>query len=237
MLIFSTFKEPTDSTWNAVRSWLLLTPRILLFGEEARPYEAEFGVEVIEPLRKDNLPRLDSMFEMAQEHAEPDEVLVFVNADILLSPDVLAVKSMVHNQFAEYGYLVVGQRTDLVVEGRLDVGEGSTWSQLRERAKRQGKLLPPCGSDYFIFPSGFYQPPPFVIARFAYDNWLIYDALQRSKPVINATNMLLAIHQQHYENNAQRVDRLTTYNSMLVTRCYPNWDPWSGWVSHATIKL
>ena len=237
MLIFSTFKEPTDSTWNAVSSWLLLTPRILLFGEETRPYEAELGVAVMEPLRLDHLPRLDSMFEMAQEYAEPDETLVFVNADILLSADVLGVVSMVHAQFAKDGYLIVGQRTDLVVEGRLDVSEQGIWSQLREKAKKYGKLLPPCGSDYFIFPNGFYQTPPFVIARFSYDNWLIYDALKRSMPVVNATNMLLAIHQQHRENSAQRIDRLTAYNQMLTTRCYPDWDPWRGWVSHATIKL
>jgi len=237
MLIFSTFKEPSDITWNSVSSWRFLTSRIILFGEECRPYEEEFGATILEPEQKGGLPRIDSMFQQAQEYADKNEVLIFVNSDILLSPDVLGVAQMVHSQFERIGYLIVGQRTNLDVKERLPFAWSGVWNDLRTRTAR-GHRLPPCGADYFIFPKGFYENiPPFVIARFSYDNWLIYDALQRKKPVVNATKMLLAIHQNHPENTALRRCALASYNQMQATRSHPNWNPWEGWVSHATIKL
>ncbi|MHC4686848.1 MAG: hypothetical protein ACYTEW_21440 [Planctomycetota bacterium] len=237
MLIFSTFKEPSHITWNAVSSWKLLTDRIILFGKECKPYEEEFDASILEPERKGKMPRVDSMFLQAQEYAEDGEVLIFVNSDIMLAPDVLGTTRMVQAQFEKIGFLIVGQRTNLDVKECLPFAWSGVWNMLRERAVG-GHLLPACGADYFIYPRGFYKDiPPFAIARFSYDNWLIFDALKRAKPVVNATKMLLAIHQNHPEDNTLRHDTLSSYNQMLATRSHPDWNPWQGWVSHATVKL
>jgi len=54
------------------------------------------------------------------------------------------------------------------------------------------------GLDYFIFPCGLFRDiPPFAVGRPAWDNWLVYKARSLGLPVIDATKMVTAIHQNH----------------------------------------
>ena len=67
-----------------------------------------------------------------------------------------------------------------------------------------GKLHSISGIDYFIFSNGLYlDVPPFLVGRWKWDNWLVWRALQ-SVPVIDATEMITVIHQNHI-NRAKRV--------------------------------
>jgi hypothetical protein len=103
----------------------------------------------------------------------------------------------VWGQGGEGGFLVVGQRYDLDVTEMMDFSPG--WDErLRERVQAEGKLHAPAGSDYFIYPRGCYtEMPKFAVGRPMWDNWTIYHALCNRWPVINATQSVLIIHENH----------------------------------------
>ena len=70
---------------------------------------------------------------------------------------------------------------------------------LRSMARERGKFRPPQWIDYFVFPRGllYQQVPPFVVGRTRYDNWLLWKVRSMRVPVVDATQVVLAIHQNH----------------------------------------
>jgi hypothetical protein len=75
----------------------------------------------------------------------------------------------------------------------------SGWDEdLHRDLRERGRLHPPSGSDYFIFPRGCFQEMPrFAIGRAGWDNWMFFQARQKGWPVIDATSILPVIHQDH----------------------------------------
>jgi hypothetical protein len=204
---------------NAICSWVGLEPRVevILLGEEEGLAEvaAELGVKHIPEVERNanGTPLVSSMFELARRNSE-SPLLACVNADILLMPDFVQSALDVAKQVAPGTagrFLIVGQRWDLEVgeepdfsealpeclRGRLDFSEG--WpARLRERARTQGKLHRASGSDYFIFPRGcFENMPRFAIGRAGWDNWMIYAGRKNGWPVIDGTQSVMVIHQNH----------------------------------------
>ncbi len=52
--------------------------------------------------------------------------------------------------------------------------------------------------DYFVFPRKLYAPlPEMALGRFWWDNWLIWKAHTVGAAVVDATEVVLAIHQNH----------------------------------------
>jgi hypothetical protein len=95
-------------------------------------------------------------------------------------------------------FLVVGQRWDIDIDKSLDFNKSGWEKQLREHVRTHGKLHLPCGIDYFMFRKGLWNDiPPFAIGRTAWDNWLIYRARSLHTPVIDATELVMAVHQNH----------------------------------------
>jgi hypothetical protein len=139
-------------------------------------------------------PLVSSIFALARQNST-SPLLAYVNADILLLPDFLAVAHQVAEQAERF--LVVGQRWDLNVRRRLDFAPN--WAaDLWEETRSQGGLHAPAGSDYFIFPRPvFTEMPDFAIGRAGWDNWMIYHGLQQKWPVVDATASLMIVHQNH----------------------------------------
>ena len=70
--------------------------------------------------------------------------------------------------------------------------------QLRRRALDEGRLRGYAALDYFVFPSGLFDPlPPFLIGRAGFDNWLVWRARSRGHAVVDTTPSVVAIHQSH----------------------------------------
>jgi len=139
-------------------------------------------------------PRIDSIFRIARE-ASKQPLQAYVNADILLMPDVLEAACAALK--ARDAFLLVGQRWDLDVREALEFGAAGV-AALRRRTISTGSLHPPGGSDYFLFPRDcFTQIPPFAVGRAGWDNWMIYHARRQRWPVIDATASVLAVHQSH----------------------------------------
>jgi hypothetical protein len=185
---------------NAIQSWLHLGDEVevILVGEEAGLGEAaaELGVRRLPDVARNEqgTPLVSSIFSLARAASE-SQVLACLNADILVMPEIIGVIRQVLAQVERF--LVIGQRWDLDVTRELDFDAG--WERrLRTDVQHRGRLHPPAGSDYFIFPrSSFHEMPDFAIGRAGWDNWMIYHALQQGWPVIDATPSLMVIHQSH----------------------------------------
>ena len=186
---------------NAIHSWTLLKPKpeIILIGNEEGAAEVckEFGLchlpEV--ELTKFGTPLVSSLFGLAQTTAA-NNVLCYVNADIVFINDFLP---SVQEAFKEAPCsLLVGRRWDLDLERAWDFERTDWQERIREYVHRSGHLHGWTGIDYFVFPRGLFSNiPPFAVGRTRWDNWLIYYARSLRIPVINATESVLAIHQNH----------------------------------------
>lgn len=184
---------------NAIQSWLRLPDvQIILIGDEAGLAEtaAEFGLLHLPEVRcnAQGTPLVSSIFELARQSAQAS-LMAYVNADIILFADF--VEAALRAAARPGQFLMVGQRWDLDVTAPLDFAPG--WeSALRQKAQSSGRLHPPAGSDYFVFPRGaFADLPDFAIGRAGWDNWMIYKARREGWPVIDGTPSVFVIHQNH----------------------------------------
>lgn len=184
---------------NAIQSWLSLQgSQVLLFGNEAGMAEvaAEYGIRHYPgvPCTETGAPLISAMFETARNQTD-SPLLMIVNADILLMPDLLqACRQMMS---LEDRFLLLSQRWDLEVRAPMDFSNG--WvERLRAQLKSQGVVHPPLGSDYFIVPRGcFTDIPDFAIGRSGWDNWMIYHAMERGIPAVDISPTAMVVHQNH----------------------------------------
>lgn len=185
---------------NAVRSWKQLGTEvdIVLIGDDEGVGEAaaELGVRYIADVKRNDsgTPLLSDIFRLARQ-TSTSPLLAYVNADILLFPDFISQAERVLAQKTHF--LMVGQRWDLDVQTGIDY-KGDWQTRLRAELKERGRRHPPSGSDYFIYPrSCFEQIPDFAIGRSGWDNWMLYEARQRHWPLIDCSDAIDIVHQDH----------------------------------------
>jgi hypothetical protein len=185
---------------NAIQSWQHLGDevQVLMMGDEVgmEEFAAEAGIQQLPEVSRNeqSTPLVSSIFELALKHSS-SPLLAYVNADILLIPEFVSLAKSVFNQVKEF--LVVGQRWDLDLNQPLVFNQD--WDvRLLFDVKTRGRLHPPGGSDYFIFPHHcFTNVPRFAIGRAGWDNWMFYHARSMGWPVIDLSSSLTVIHQDH----------------------------------------
>lgn len=185
---------------NALGSWKQLgeAVEVLLIGDEpgiaqaAREYQFQH-IPQVERTRA-GTPRVDSAFELARQHAS-HAVLGYLNADIILLEGILQCLAQIRERFGRY--LIIGQRWDLALDARLDFA--ADWQgELRRGIRQKGRLHQAAGSDYFLFPRNLFADiPPFALGRSGWDNWMIYAGRRKRIPVVDATDSITIIHQDH----------------------------------------
>ena len=185
---------------NAIQSWLHLGDdvNVIMIGEEPgmAEFAAETGIQHLPQVARNPLgtPLVSSIFTMARQICT-SPLLAYVNADILLTPQLVKIASQVYCQIKQF--LIVGQRYDLNLQQLLDFSPGWDTCLLAD-VQTRGRLHPPAGSDYFIFPrTCFNDLPNFAIGRAGWDNWMIYHARTQHLPVVDATSAIPVIHQDH----------------------------------------
>src|ERR1700739_509129 len=186
---------------NALESWRRLHPQIeiILFGDDAGVSKvcAEMGLRH-EPkieVRENGIKGLRSIFGRAQEIARY-ELLCYSNCDIILTSDFARALTEVSGAFARF--LMVGRRWDLDVTMPLDFSASGWREKIVERAKREGFQRLYYNIDYFAFPRGLYPDfPTLVIGRNWWDQWLVWRAGALGAPVVEATDVVCAVHQNH----------------------------------------
>lgn len=180
-------------------SWSCLRPRpeIILVGNEegTREVARELGLLHVPDIERNECgtPLLSSAFAAARSQATWN-TLCYINTDIILMPEF--TQRVLRTRFRKY--LVIGRRTELAVTDLIDFSNSDWHVSLRNCAKRDGRLHPHWGIDYFVFPRDLWPTiPPFAVGRLMWDNWLVFDARNRGIPVVDATRATLAIHQDH----------------------------------------
>lgn len=204
LTIFTAPKAFTDThialiQRNAILSWQQIPgAEVLLVGDEAGLAAAakELSSTHIKNVRRNEqgTPLVSSIFQLAREASQSD-FLAYVNADMLLFPDIAEIAKNAMTQAPDV--VLLGQRHDLEIKEEFDFSFG--WPErLRADVKQRGRLHPMGGSDYFIFPRAlFARIPDFAIGRAGWDNWMIYHAISQGWIAVDATPDLMVVHQNH----------------------------------------
>jgi len=186
---------------NALRSWLALGAddvQVMVIGEEEGLEETarELGMLHLQQVARNEsgTPLVSSIFDLARQNSS-SPLLAYVNADIILLPDLVIGAKQVMAQREKF--LMVGQRWDLRQETGLDTAEG--WDErLLKHLQTAGRRHPRGGSDYFLYPrTCFEHIPNFAIGRAGWDNWMIYEARQRGWSVVDTSSAVNIVHQDH----------------------------------------
>lgn len=204
MLTFFTTPKPFRDQfeliqYRALQSWSLLHPRpeILVFGDEEGTKKAagQLGLTHLPEVKRNDqgTPLISSMFESAQQIARYP-LMAYINCDILLLDDFFpAVQRIQQKQF-----MIVGQRCDLDLPADFPLFEAGWQDRLAAYARQNGSMRGPTGIDYFVFPRGLLTHlPEFAVGRIGWDTWMMYHIRSRGIPLIDATESILAIHQNH----------------------------------------
>jgi len=184
---------------NAIQSWLLLHPEaeVILFGNEEGTAEvaSRLGIRHIAEVAHNEYgtPLLNSIFSIAQDIAS-HQLMCYVNTDIILMSDFLTAIRQIQMQ----SFLLIGRRWDIDLKKLLDFDSPDWEEQLHARLAESGRLHGASGFDYFVFPRGtYYDMPPFAIGRTAWDNWIPYKARKLKLSLIDATEAVTVVHQNH----------------------------------------
>ncbi|MBF0244559.1 MAG: class I SAM-dependent methyltransferase [Planctomycetes bacterium] len=185
---------------NAIRSWAWLEPKpeIILMGNDhgVREMALEVGARHIPDIATNEFgtPLVDDIFKKAWDAAAND-ILAYVNADIILMNDFQVAANKGGEQFSEF--LVIGQRWNLPVWEAIDFSR--PWVEhIKNEIQANGFLESVTGLDYFIHARGLWRGiPPFALGRTAWDNWLVKRPFEDGLPIIDGTGFITAIHQDH----------------------------------------
>jgi hypothetical protein len=216
--LFTTAKPFTGhaavTQWNTLACWRTLMPQgeVLLIGEETGAADAakELGVRLIPEVERSEFgtPLLRSVFTKAEKNAS-FPLLMYANADILFTSRLPQAARMLAGR--RKPFLAVGRRWDTDIRERLDFSVADWEPRLLEIAQTRGKPGIKSALDYFLFPKGAWggeagiaEFPPLAIGRSAWDDWLVFWARARRMDVINGSDFLLAVHQNHdYSHHPQ----------------------------------
>ncbi len=186
---------------NAIRSWKRLGPEVQLIvcGDEpgCREIASELDLDVIPDVARNEFgtPLLSSVFLHAEERARHD-LLCYANADLIFFSDLLDATRRV--AVSRRRFLVVGETTNIDVEGELTSPAAALEADLRRRAPTAGAVRGPWWIDFFVFPRTVIgRLPDFAVGRPTWDNWMIWRARSLRIPVVDVSACVLAIHQEH----------------------------------------
>ena len=206
MITIFSIPKPFDNNFgriqeNAIRSWLFLEPKpeIILFGDEdgtkeiCEKYKIKHFPDVLR--NEYGTPFLNDVFSKAKTNASFN-TLCFINTDIILNPKLPKILDFILSKYKNF--LLIGQRYDFDLNFDIDFSDKNYFDKLFEKVKKNGKLHPPTGIDYFIYPKDLFDTiPPFTIGRTAYDEWLIYYAKKMKAKVFDLTYIMPVVHQNH----------------------------------------
>ena len=193
---------------NALESWKRLHPdvEVILFGNEEGAAEVcrELGLRHEPEIERSRLgaPRADSIFHRAQEIARHD-LLCYSNCDIILTQDFRqALERLLpwRNTF-----LMVGCRWDTDITQPIDFSKPTWEDRILSLARNEGFQRFYFNIDYFAFKRGLYREMPgLVVGRAWWDHWMVWNALAQNVPVVDATRVVCAVHQNHdYSSHPQ----------------------------------
>lgn len=186
---------------NAISSWKVLHPdiEIILFGDEPGSERVAQELRVsYEPKVERNrfgTYRLDAIFSRAQEISR-HRMLCYVNCDIILTSDFVEAAQRLLTWSEKF--LMIGRRWDTDITKPVCFSDDNWEVDLVRLARETGCQRPAYNIDYFLFTKELFRNlPPFGIGRLAWDNYLVWHARELGVAVVDASEVVCAIHQNH----------------------------------------
>ncbi len=202
---------------NALRSWSLLPEcETIVFGGEAgvAGLAAEVGARHVPKVARNEhgTPLVSDLFAQAERLARHD-LLTYVNGDIMLMRDLLEAVEAVRRAGLSR-FLMVGKRWNVDLPLTWDFAQVDWEEALRRYVHRRGALYWHWAIDYFVFPRGQWGAiPPFAIGRPVWDNWMLYRAWELGAAIVDATEAVMAVHQNHdYTHVGPRMDQQAVWS-------------------------
>ncbi|HYT73896.1 MAG TPA: glycosyltransferase family 2 protein [Vicinamibacterales bacterium] len=199
LALFSCADSAGRAQFNAWRSWTFI-PRctVAVFGDapDVVAGVARLGLKTINPVERNERgrPRLDYIFETMHQRTNED-VLGYVNSDITILPGLAETITTVRSELEEF--LIVARRWNVDDLPNIDFSPG--WDDVtREFVLQHGELCSPYAIDLFVFSRGVCRDlPPFALGNDAWDNHLVMRARRRGIPVVDVTEQVMLVHQNH----------------------------------------
>jgi len=192
---------------NTIACWRALCPRceILIIGREEGSEEVarSYGARLVTDVERSSYgtPLVSDLFATAEREAS-FPLLLFANADILFTARLLQAMEALSSRGRPF--LLIGRRRDLEVEGSIEFSAANWQVELEREALSRGRPAIKSALDYFGFVRGMWGDlegkgrfPSFALGRTIYDNWLVYWARRLGIDVVNGSDFILAIHQEH----------------------------------------
>jgi len=100
---------------------------------------------------------------------------------------------------SEGSFLMAGRRWDVEIDRPLNFESADWEAELRRLALKTNRQRPAQWIDYFVYRKGLYSGklPDFFIGRPGWDNWLLWYPLSIGVPVMDASRVVVAVHQKH----------------------------------------
>jgi len=210
-----------DIQYTALQSWVALGVEVILIGNDPGVAQAAETLKVqhVPPVERNGwgTPLVSDIFAKGQLHAayhesQPDRVVVYVNADIILLPCFSRAVQFVTQQVPG-PFFAVGQRWDAEVV-HVDANEPDK-PGFEARIRPFASLHQAAGIDYFAFRRGTLGDiPEFALGRFQWDNFLVWNAARLNMPIVDLTAVAFVVHQNHSYLHAPLGDKEATYRGL-----------------------
>lgn len=188
---------------NAIRSWAALGGdiEVILLGDEPGVAEtaAELNVRHLSGLQynQHGTPLVNSAFRLARQHTQAP-LLMYCNADVILLRDLLKAIELVDRDKRWSDFVAFGRRIDYDQSDLIDFGDNQQVNQLLTGVADAGKIASQVCKEYFVFSRELFRDmPDFAVGRGNWDNWVIHHAKQTGVPVVNVSELVSVIHQNH----------------------------------------
>jgi len=185
---------------NALSSWIRLGEgvQVILFGDDEGVAEAarEAGAEHVAEIDRNEYgtPLLNSAFSTAAQMAR-NPLLCYVNGDMMFTDELTRAAALIRKR----NFLMVGHRWNVDITEPWDFSDPQWRKKLVTFTRDHGVRYLDNAIDYFVFPrhSKLTIQPPFAIGRTLWDNYLLFRCRQLGYPLIEATAVITAVHQNH----------------------------------------
>jgi len=186
---------------NAIASWARLAgePEIILFGDEEGTAEAARDLGVLHvpdvPADEFNTPLMSGVYERGYSLAK-SSMICYINSDIMLLGDFLGAIRQVKAWREEF--LMTGRRLNVDLDEPEAYRTAESETRLRELVLKQNQPTQIGAMDYFVFPRALFPTfPAFTPGAGYWDNWMVGNTLAKGIPVVDASEVVFAVHQNH----------------------------------------
>lgn len=187
---------------NALASWRRALPnsKIILFGcekgtlEACRMHNLDAGGEL--PRSPCGRYLVSSAFERSRSQAK-SRYLCYLNCDIVIGPDFLSAwRSVDCSRISPF--LFSARRRKIAVTEDLTQLDAPGFKRQFHNLKTASRLDSYAAIDMFGFPLEWdFRLPPFAVGEVAWDNWFLRMAVESRVPVIDGSEDLTLLHQEH----------------------------------------